>query len=261
MFLADLHIHSTFSDGRLTIPQLVDLFGQRGCGAIAITDHLCEENTIWGRSAHALGLTLTKATFPLYREILKSERNRAWREYRMILIPGVEITKNALSDFNSAHILSLGTLDYISADDPVDQVLQNIRAAGGLSVAAHPLPMGRFDKQTLHLWHHRERLRDLVDVWEIANGCHFFEEVQDTDLAKLANSDFHRRGDFGSWKTILRSDRDPDAIRDAILNQNTHFAFIEETHAAAVPGAYGLAALDRLIDADWSGNLAPAPAF
>jgi hypothetical protein len=42
MILADLHIHSTFSDGKLTIPQLVDFYGRRGFGAIAITDHLCE---------------------------------------------------------------------------------------------------------------------------------------------------------------------------------------------------------------------------
>ena len=39
-FLGDLHMHSTFSDGKLTIPELVDLFGSRGFGVIAITDHL-----------------------------------------------------------------------------------------------------------------------------------------------------------------------------------------------------------------------------
>ena len=45
MFLADLHVHSNFSDGALSIPELVDLYGLQGFGAIAITDHICESNT------------------------------------------------------------------------------------------------------------------------------------------------------------------------------------------------------------------------
>ncbi|NJM10303.1 MAG: PHP domain-containing protein, partial [Bdellovibrionaceae bacterium] len=39
MFLADLHVHSNFSDGHLSISELVDFYGQRGFGAIAVTDH------------------------------------------------------------------------------------------------------------------------------------------------------------------------------------------------------------------------------
>ena len=50
--LADFHVHSTFSDGKLSIPEVVDLFGSRGFGAIAITDHLCEERTLIGKAAH-----------------------------------------------------------------------------------------------------------------------------------------------------------------------------------------------------------------
>lgn len=47
--LADFHMHSNLSDGSLPIRQLVDLYGGMGFGAIAITDHLCEQktSTIW----------------------------------------------------------------------------------------------------------------------------------------------------------------------------------------------------------------------
>src|SRR5690349_3064757 len=96
MILADLHIHSTFSDGKLTIPELVDFYGRRGFGAIAITDHLCETQTVIGKAARYLGRTLTPATFPFYRELLKSEAARAWDRYRMVVIPGVELTKNSI---------------------------------------------------------------------------------------------------------------------------------------------------------------------
>ena len=73
---SDLHIHSTFSDGKLTIPEIVDLYGKLGFAAIAVTDHLCESATLLGKAASYLNRTLTPATFPLYREILRTEAER-----------------------------------------------------------------------------------------------------------------------------------------------------------------------------------------
>src|SRR4051794_2401187 len=116
MLRCDFHMHSTFSDGKLTIPQLVDLYGSHGFGAIAITDHLCEEQTLFGKAAAYLGKTLTAATFPLYLEIIKSEAERAWKEYRMVVIPGAEYTKNTLSNHRSAHVIGLGISEVISPD-------------------------------------------------------------------------------------------------------------------------------------------------
>src|SRR3954466_5357294 len=104
MFKADFHLHSNFRDEKLTIPELADLFGQRGFGAIAITDHLCESRTVIGKGAAWLGRTLTPAVFPLYREILRSEADRAYRKYRMVVIPGFELTKNSISNHRSAHV-------------------------------------------------------------------------------------------------------------------------------------------------------------
>ena len=39
MLLCDFHIHTTYSDGVLPLPKVVDLFGQSGHDVIAITDH------------------------------------------------------------------------------------------------------------------------------------------------------------------------------------------------------------------------------
>src|SRR6476619_571527 len=97
MFLADLHIHSTFSDGKLSIPELVDFYGKRGFGAIAITDHLCETRSLIGKAAVYLEQTLTPASFPIYLEILRSEAKRAREQYGLIVIPGFELTKNSVS--------------------------------------------------------------------------------------------------------------------------------------------------------------------
>src|SRR5690349_14020633 len=39
MLLADFHIHTTWSDGKLPMGEVVDLFGRSGHDVIAITDH------------------------------------------------------------------------------------------------------------------------------------------------------------------------------------------------------------------------------
>ena len=127
MMLADFHVHSTFSDGKMTIPAVIDLYGQRGFGAIAITDHVGESQTVIGKAAGHLGLCLTPATFPLYLEILKSEAERAWKQYKMVVIPGVELSKNSISNHRSAHILALGIEEFISADGDVADIAKEIR--------------------------------------------------------------------------------------------------------------------------------------
>jgi len=38
--LADLHIHTTFSDGALPLEDVVKLYGESGFDVIAVTDHL-----------------------------------------------------------------------------------------------------------------------------------------------------------------------------------------------------------------------------
>jgi predicted metal-dependent phosphoesterase TrpH len=138
MFLCDFHIHSTFSDGKLSIPEIVDFYGVRGFGAIAITDHLCETTTMVGRIARCIGYTLTPATFPLYMEIIKSESRRAWNKYNMIVIPGVELSKNTISSNSSAHIIGLGINAFIHAHQDVVTLARLIRKQGGLAIAAHP---------------------------------------------------------------------------------------------------------------------------
>ena len=39
MLLGDFHIHTTWSDGRHSLPEVVDVFGRTGHDVIAITDH------------------------------------------------------------------------------------------------------------------------------------------------------------------------------------------------------------------------------
>ena len=228
MMLADFHVHSNFSDGKLTIPEVVDLYGQREFGAIAITDHIGETSTVIGKAAGHLGLCLTEATFPIYREILKSEAERAWEQYKMIVIPGMELSKNSISNHRSAHIVALGISEYLSANEDVAVLARNIRNRGGLAIAAHPVSSGKFEKQTFHLWDRREELRDAFDAWEVASGEILFPEVQKTDLPKIASSDLHMGRHMTSWKTILNCERNDQAILSAIKRQKVNFYFYQD---------------------------------
>ncbi len=228
MFLADLHVHSTFSDGQLNIPELVDFYGQRGFGAIAVTDHIVEHRAFLGKAARHLNLCLTPATFPLYRAILRSEADRAWREYKMVVITGFELSKNSWLNHRSAHILGLGVKEFMAADGDIKDLARAVRAQGALAIAAHPVSTGKFEPQTFHLWSRREELRHEFDAWEVASGAKWSVEVEASGLPLIASSDLHRPGQINSWKTVFTCDRSQDAIFDAIKTQNLSFTFYQE---------------------------------
>jgi 3',5'-nucleoside bisphosphate phosphatase len=228
MFLADFHVHSTFSDGKLALPAVIDLYGSRGFGAIAITDHVGESNTVIGKAAGHLGLCLTQATFPLYMEILRSEAERAWDQYRMVVIPGVELSKNSISNHRSAHILALGITHFMSADGDVAEIAKSIRNDGAVSIAAHPVDSGKLEKQTYHLWNRREELAQAFDAWEVASGEILFSEVLKSSLPKIASSDLHIARQMSSWKTVLDCERHSEAILDAIRKQEVQFHFYRD---------------------------------
>ncbi|MDR3606201.1 MAG: PHP domain-containing protein [Oligoflexia bacterium] len=228
MFLADLHMHSTFSDGKLSIPELVDLYGQRGFGAIAITDHLCEDQTFLGKAAGYLKQTLTRATWPLYIEILRSEAERAWHQYRMVVIPGFELTKNSVSNHRSAHILAIGATEFMPANDDVLMLARQVRAQGALAIAAHPVSTRKVEKQTFHLWDRREELRAEFDAWEVASGPYIFDEVRESKLPVVASSDLHAPIQMTSWKTVFECERSQGAIMDAIRKQRLSYTFYRD---------------------------------
>lgn len=228
MMICDFHIHSNFSDGKLSIAELVDLYGSRGFGAIAITDHICEESGIFGWAALHLKRTLTPFNFSKYMETLESEAQRAWKLYKMVVIPGFELSKNSLSHHRSAHILALGVHEFIGANDDVLGQIYQIKAQGALAIAAHPVSTQIIEKQTFHLWSRREELRSHFDAWEVASGPHLFSEVMKSNLPKIANSDLHHPRQISSWKTILTCEKHPQAILEAIRRQEVSFRFYQD---------------------------------
>lgn len=223
MMLTDLHIHSTYSDGQLSIPEIVDFYGQKKFNIIAITDHLCEESSFLGKASRFLEKTLTKETFPFYLKLIEREALRAMKEYGMLVIPGVEFTKNSFYFKRSAHIVALGVKNYISADKNIFELLHEIKQQDGFSIAAHPVSTRVLEHQTFHLWDQREELRDKFDAWEVASGPHLFEEVMDSGLPMIANSDFHHPKQINSWKTMIDCELNFFSMKNALIEQRIEF--------------------------------------
>lgn len=220
MYMADLHTHSTYSDGSLEIGALVDFYGQLGFGAIAITDHLCEKTGLTGKAAYLTGRTLTEENFSSYMAEIQTEAERAWREYGLLVIPGYEITKNSLSHRRSCHFLVLGTTEYLSPENSVEEICLAARAKGALTIAAHPTHTGRFEPQTYYLWDRRSTLSQYIDAWEVASGPHYCEKVQASGLPIIASSDLHHPAQINSWKTVFCGPRSQRNLFDRIRNQD-----------------------------------------
>ena len=222
-YKCDLHIHSNFSDGRLSISEVVDLYGQQGFHAIAITDHLCERTGLIGAVTHGLNYTLSRSCFNTYIQTIRSEAQRAQQEYNMLVVPGFEITKNSLINHRSAHILVLGVEHFIDPELPVPEILKLAKLYGGLTVAAHPFHTGEFEFQTFYLWSRRNQLKDLIDAWEVNYRQRICDDVLNSGLPLIANSDFHRIKHFKSWKTSIPSDLTQDSLFQSIRSQKIDF--------------------------------------
>ena len=218
--LCDFHVHTRWSDGRLSLREVVDLYGQtRRFDVIAITDHILMERDLLARAGRMVTLgmkrySVTQDCFAAYMDDIAAEAKRAKKLYDLLVIPGAEITQNHLRSRKNSHIIALNLQEYISADQPAEEILKEIRRQGAFSIACHPhhRTTRRIEISTCYLWDHRKRLVDLVDVWEAANRDDLFSVTSLKHYPYIANSDFHKAKHLYSWKTLLRCEKNWEAI-------------------------------------------------
>lgn len=219
-FWADLHVHSTFSDGHHSPEELVHFYGQLGCGAIAITDHYADEVSFFGRWAHRLNRSLTKNNFKDYYAEIDRVAKIAWDTYQMLVLPGFEITRNSLYAKKSSHFLVIGKCQPICPSTDLELALANYKSQGVLLIAAHPLSTGRFEFQTLELWSQRDLLSKYFDAWEVNCAQLYYDEVANSGLPIIASSDLHHKRQINSYKTWMNCEPDFKKITDCIRRQN-----------------------------------------
>ncbi len=234
--LADLHIHTTFSDGSVGLEDVIKLYGESGFDVIAITDHIFDTQSQRSLEIHEEGKSVK--SIETYFQKIKDISLRAKETYGLLVIPGLEVC-NLTEDY---HILGIDLKESINPNQDAEGVIGEIHRQGGLAVASHP-PLKRsfflqkdytsIQRHPLHLWKFRNRYADKIDAWEIANRDDLFEAVGLERFPFVANSDFHGRHHLTSWKSLIFSEKEKGAVKRAILERKVAIFFFNErgTHA------------------------------
>jgi predicted metal-dependent phosphoesterase TrpH len=202
----------------------VDLYGKtKRFDVIAITDHILMKRDMFARAGRLASLgrrqfSVAEERFDAYLAEIQAEAHRAKQLYDLLVVPGAEITQNHIRSKRNSHIVALNITEFITADQTAEDILRAIRRQGALSVACHPhhRTTRRIEIGTCYLWNHRKRLVDLVDVWEAANRDDLFSVTSVKHYPYVANSDFHKPKHLYSWKTLIRCEKNWEAIARAL---------------------------------------------
>jgi predicted metal-dependent phosphoesterase TrpH len=221
MLLCDFHIHTNYSDGSVGLRKVVDLYGQAGFDVIAITDHVVNGDNLIGKLAHRFKYTINSDNFDRYMTHVKEEAERAWDRYGMLVIPGVEISKNSFSSNRAAHLLVIDIKEFIRACWDFEKIFLEAKRQDALSIACHPHRTSESAFiDTLYLWNNREKYARHIDAWEIANRDDVFNVISLKKYPYIANSDFHKPRHIYSWKTLLNCEKDLESVKECIRRNN-----------------------------------------
>ncbi len=232
LLMCDLHTHTIYSDGKLSVGELVDFYGQRGFDVLCITDHYCDPDKLLGKLVNLTGLVLLPEQVDEYFETIEQEKARAWKKYDMLLMAGLEFNKDGLRKKTSAHLLGVDLREPVDPSLDIVDTIAAIHAQGALAVAAHPHEFKTaWGKDTLHFWENMERYAPLLDAWEVANRDDIFNPVGLKRLPFIANSDFHKPRHIYSWKTVLACEKDAEAVKECIrVNRDVAITIYRDHH-------------------------------
>ena len=261
VLLCDLHTHTDFSDGKLSVRELVDFYGQRAFDVLCITDHICDHTKLIGKMTNLTGLVLTLDQVDEYFETIEREKKRALEKYGMILMTGLEFNKDGLTKKSSAHLLAIDLKQPVDPGLSITQTIGEIHSQGALAIASHPHEFKtHWGKNTLYFWENIEQYAPLLDAWEVANRDDLFNPIGLKRLPFVANSDFHKPKHIFSWKTVLFCEKDSEVIKQCIrVNRDVSITLYRDYRIG-----FGYRDLDRAarIDpAEFEKEILPFPAY
>ncbi|MEM3587411.1 MAG: hypothetical protein QXO71_08840, partial [Candidatus Jordarchaeaceae archaeon] len=138
-------------------------------------------------------------------------------QYRMLLIPAVELTNNQ----GMYHILAIDIKEYIEPALPVEKIVDEIHRQEAIAIACHPHRKEIEDDQPyIHLWENHERYANIFDAWEVANRDDLFNVIGLHKFNYIANSDFHEKEHINSWKSLILAEKNTEAVKAAIRENN-----------------------------------------
>ena len=245
VYKADLHTHTIFSDGQVTMDYRIREAWMDGLDIYAVTEHVeyrpHEEtfikwlrgyirNDVKGAKNHRINYSAADAEgiqVDLNLPIQVAEK--VAKQFNITIIPGIEVTRTpkTIGHFNA---LFVKDANKIYDADP-EKAIRNARKQGALIMHNHPgwsrtsLDMTEFE-QTVYR-------KGLIDGVEIMNGIEFYpkaiERAKQYDLFMTSNTDIHRtsyevyqmNGHYRNMTLILAKDRSLESIREALEAKRT----------------------------------------
>ena len=228
-YKADLHIHSTYSDGvmKYTGKGRVYEAWRDGLDVIAVTDHMGIKNYTDKQGVETPESAKKKKGARPTQAV--NDAVKTAEGYGILVIPGVEITGSpqTLGHFNALFTTDNNTIyDY----NPI-QNIRNARAQGAMIMHNHPgwrqstLEMNEFVKSVY--------AEKLVDGVEIMNGAFFYpraiETAKENKIFFAATTDIHGTtgetyrevGHLRNMTIIYAKDLTSEAIREGLESRRT----------------------------------------
>jgi predicted metal-dependent phosphoesterase TrpH len=223
--LCELHAHTTWSDGALSLPELVDLYGRSGYDVLAITDHVNRsDDPQLPPGGQPRGITAARQR--AYLAAIDAEAERARDQYDLLVLPGAELSYNHLDPRRAGHAVAIGLRSHVDVDHGLEPALARARDAGAALIAAHPYrvrraaPDGRVTLRFARDW---RELREHVDRWELFNRYDLFGWVAERGLPVVATGDFHRTEHLHGWKTLLPCPKDAAGVVEYLRSPRPAF--------------------------------------
>ena len=214
LLLCELHAHTTWSDGYLTLPALVDLYGKNGFDVLCVTDHTV-------RLDDPMPSAVDSWTWAAYLAAVRAEAARALADYGMVVIQGLELSDNHDDPELAAHALAIGLDQHVSVDAGIVEALEAANDLRAAVVAAHPYAPGDLTsmRPTRRIARELETFRPLVHRYELFNRDELFSWVAEAQLPPVATGDVHRAAHLASWKTLLPCEKDPQSVLDYLRSR------------------------------------------
>ena len=226
-YKADLHMHSTLTDGVVNIKGRMEEAWSDGLDILAATEHMSIRpvaDTEGKPTPESAKLKRSKAATKAVESATKIAE-----EFGLLVIPGVELTGDAKTQ---GHFNALFTTDNnVLYDYDAMQAIRNARKQGALIMHNHPgwrhstLEMTDFEKATY--------AEGLIDGIELMNGAFFypgaFETANKHNLFMTSNTDIHattaqqyrENGHLRNMTIIFAKECTLESIREALEAHRT----------------------------------------
>jgi predicted metal-dependent phosphoesterase TrpH len=214
--LCEFHAHTTWSDGSLSVRELVDLYGSAGFDVLAVTDHVV-------RPGELQVAAISEEDYDQYLDELDAEGERALARYGLLVVPGLELTYDDPDPRLGAHALALGVRRFIGLERGLESALAEAASAGAALIGAHPYTLTGAKsphRTTARFAEEPEWAAEAVHRFELCNRHDFFEWVARAQLPVVANGDFHRPEHLATWKTLVPAEQIEEAVLEYLRSRD-----------------------------------------